>query len=77
MTTETTTEYEKYYVPEKSKLAVCATVGLMSSIFGAASVMNDMTFGDPEASTNSWSIFIFGLFFLLATLFSWFRIAIS
>ena len=77
MTTETTTEYEKYYVPEKSKLAVCATVGLMSSIFGAASVMNDMTFGDPEVATNSWSVLWFGLFFFAATLFSWFRLAIK
>ncbi|MFT6286801.1 MAG: cytochrome c oxidase subunit 3 [Alcanivorax sp.] len=77
MTTETTTEYEKYYVPEKSALAVCATIGMISSIFGAASVMNDMTFGDPEVDTNSWSILLFGLFFFSATLFSWFRIAIK
>ena len=77
MTTETTTEYEKYYVPEKSKLAACATIGLISSIFGAASVMNDMTFGDPEVATNSWSVLLFGLFFFAATLFSWFRIVIK
>ncbi len=76
MTTQNSTEYEKYYVPEKSKLAVCATIGLMLSIFGAASVMNDMTFGDPEVATNSWTIFLVGLFFFAATLFSWFRIAI-
>jgi cytochrome c oxidase subunit III len=76
MTSQTSTEYEKYYVPEKSKLAVCATIGLVLSIFGAASIMNDMTFGDPEASTNSWSIFMLGLFFFAGTLFVWFRIAI-
>ncbi|MEH6589315.1 MAG: cytochrome c oxidase subunit 3 [Halioglobus sp.] len=76
MTSQTSTEYEKYYVPEKSKLAVCATIGLMLSIFGAASIMNDMTFGDPEASTNSWSIFMAGLFFFVGTLFVWFRITI-
>ena len=33
----------KYYVPEKSRLAICATIGLILSIFGAASIMNDMT----------------------------------
>jgi cytochrome c oxidase subunit 3 len=77
MTSQTSTEYEKYYVPEKSKLAVCATIGLVLSIYGAASIMNDMTFGDPNETTSSWTIFLCGLFFFLATLFSWFRIAIK
>ena len=66
MSTEASTEYEKYYVPEKSKLAVCATIGLVLSIYGAASIMNDMTFGDPDVPTNSWTIFLCGLFFFLA-----------
>lgn len=77
MTTETATGYEKYYVPDKSKLAVCATIGLVLSIYGAASIMNDMTFGDPDKATSSWSIFWCGMFFFAATLFSWFRIAIK
>ncbi len=76
MSTQTSTEYEKYYVPEKSRLAVCATIGLILSIFGAASIMNDMTFGDPNETTYSWPIFLFGLFFFMATLFGWFRTAI-
>jgi cytochrome c oxidase subunit 3 len=76
MTSQTSTEYEKYYVPEKSKLAICATTGLLLSIFGAASIMNDMTFGDPGEATNSWTIFLCGMFFFVATLFSWFRITI-
>ena len=76
MTSQTSTEYEKYYVPEKSKLAVCATIGLVLSIYGAASIMNDMTFGDPNESTSSWSIFMMGMFFFVATLFVWFRTAI-
>jgi cytochrome c oxidase subunit III len=75
MTSQSSPEYEKYYVPEKSKMAVCATIGLILSTFGAASVMNDMTFGDG-ATTSSWSIFWFGLFFFAATLFAWFRTAI-
>jgi cytochrome c oxidase subunit 3 len=77
MTSQTSTEYEKYYVPEKSKLAICATIGLVLSIYGAASIMNDMTFGDPNEATSSWSIFLFGMFFFVATLFSWFRTAIK
>jgi len=69
-------EYEPYYVPEKSALAVCATIGLVMSIYGAASIMNDMTFGDPNVATNSWTIFWCGLGFFMATLFVWFRTAI-
>ena len=76
MSNPTSTEYEKYYVPEKSKMAVMATIGLILSIYGAASIMNDMTFGDPNETTSSWSIFLFGLFFFMGTLFAWFRIAI-
>lgn len=75
MTTETsTTAYEKYYVPEKSKLAVFATIGLILSIFGAAHGLNEMTFGDGEAS---WTILWVGLLFFVGTLFSWFRITIK
>ncbi len=76
MTSQTSPEYEKYYVPEKSKMAVSATIGLILSIFGAASIMNDMTFGDHTEATSSWSIFYLGLFWFLATLFVWFRTAI-
>ncbi len=77
MSNPTSTEYEKYYVPEKSKMAVMATIGLILSIYGAASIMNDMTFGDPNETTSSWSIFLFGLFFFLGVLFAWFRQAIK
>ncbi|HEY6130669.1 MAG TPA: cytochrome c oxidase subunit 3 [Halioglobus sp.] len=76
MTSQTSTGYEKYYVPEKSRLAICATTGLILSIIGAAKIMNDMTFGDPNESTNSWPIFLCGMFFFIATLFGWFRTTI-
>jgi cytochrome c oxidase subunit 3 len=75
MSNTTSTEYEKYYVPDQSKMAVMATIGLILSIFGAASVMNDKTFGDGITS-GSWSILICGLFWFLAVLFVWFRQAI-
>jgi len=77
MTTETSAEYEKYYVPEKSRLAICATIGLLLSIFGAASIMNDMTFGDPSQETSSWTIFNLGMLFFMVTLFAWFRVTIK
>jgi len=69
--------HEPYYVPESSALAISATIGLVLSIFGAASVLNDMTFGDPAEETNSWFILSAGLFFFCATLFVWFRTTIS
>ena len=41
--------HEKYYVPESSSLAVRATIGLVLSVFGAALMLNDMTFGGSGA----------------------------
>ena len=76
MTTQTSTAHETYYVPEKSKMAVMATIGLVLSIFGAASLMNDMTFGEPGADSNSGLILYAGLFVFGATLFTWFRQAV-
>ena len=63
-------------MPESSPLAFLATIGLFLSVFGAASVMNDMTFGEPGAQTNSWFIFIIGMFSLVGVLFWWFRTTI-
>ena len=77
MTSQTSAAYEKYYVPEKSRLAICATIGLILTIFGAASIMNDMTFGDPASDTSSWTIFNLGMLFFGVTLFGWFRTAIK
>ena len=77
MAGQSSSDYETYYVPEQSKLAVMATIGLVLSIFGAASVLNDMTWPEKAGGINSWFIFILGLFFFAATLFSWFRITIK
>ncbi|MCX2979937.1 cytochrome c oxidase subunit 3 [Halieaceae bacterium IMCC14734] len=76
MSTQDSTGHEEYYVPESSGMAISATIGLVLSIFGAANVLNDMTFGEPGAETNSWTIFIVGLFWFAATLFVWFRTTI-
>ncbi len=69
--------HEKYYVPESSSLAVRATIGLVMTVFGAGLVLNDMTFGDPDASTSSKWILIAGLVFFVFTLSSWFGTAIK
>lgn len=68
--------YEPYYVPESSKMAILATIGLVTTIFGAASIMNDMTFGEPGAQTNSWFIFTVGLAFFSGVLAYWFSLAV-
>ncbi|MEL7045047.1 MAG: cytochrome c oxidase subunit 3 [Pseudomonadota bacterium] len=74
MTTQASADFEKYYVPDSSPLAVLATTGLVLSVFGAASLLNDLSFGEPgEASPT---ILYIGLFFFAATLFVWFRTTI-
>jgi cytochrome c oxidase subunit 3 len=71
MATQASTEFEKYYVPEKSPLAVMATIGLVLSVFGAAKMLNDMSFGEPGSASPT--ILYIGLFVFAATLFVWFR----
>ena len=71
MASPTNTEHETYYVPEQSKLAISATIGLILSIFGAASLLNDKTFAGGTTN-SSWLIFTAGLFVFAATLFTWF-----
>jgi cytochrome c oxidase subunit 3 len=74
MTTQASTDHEKYYVPDSSPLAVMATIGLVLSVFGAASYINALSFGEPgEASP---SVLYAGLFVFAATLFVWFRTTI-
>ncbi len=75
MTSQTSVGYEKYHVPDRSRLAICATIGLILSIYGAASIMNAHTFGGDAG--HGWTTFICGLFFFLATLFGWFRTTIK
>jgi cytochrome c oxidase subunit 3 len=79
MSGQSASDYETYYVPEKSKLAIFASLTLFTTLFGAASVLNDRLSTiktGVELDTNSWFIFIGGLVLFLATLFSWFRITI-
>jgi cytochrome c oxidase subunit 3 len=73
MSEQATTAHEKYYVPEKSSMAVLATIGLIMSTFGAATAMNQATFGNGEPS---YTVMYVGLFIFAAVLFSWFRTTI-
>ena len=69
-------DYEKYYVPDSSSLAIRATIGLVTTVFGGGLLLNDMTFGDPDAGSNAKWILIVGLVIFVATLASWFRTTI-
>jgi len=74
MTTQAPSEYEKYYVPEKSPLAIMATIGLALSVFGAAYYINGLTFGEPGSASPL--VMYLGLCVFAATLFTWFRTTI-
>lgn len=49
--------HETYYVPEKSSLAVNATIGLVASVYGAAAVINDHTYRPGEETNSSFILF--------------------
>lgn len=68
--------YEKYYVPDSSSLAIRATIGLVTTVFGGGLLLNDMTFGDPDAGSNAKWVLMVGLVIFVATLASWFRTTI-
>ena len=73
-----TTEYEKYYVPESSSLAVRATIGLVLTVFGGGLVLNEMTFGGTHDTGGTAKYVLFaGLAMFIATLTYWFRTAIT
>ena len=75
--TGTAQGYEKYYVTESSSLAVRATIGLVLSVFGAALVLNDMTYGSEKEASNSVWVLTAGLVFFVLTLASWFGTVIK
>lgn len=67
--------YETYYVPDSSKLAISATIGLVLLVIGASSVINDFSYR-PGEETNSSFILYSGLVWFAATLVAWFGITI-
>ena len=75
---EPSTEYEKYYVPESSSLAVRATIGLILTVFGGGLVLNEMTFGGTHDTGGAAKYVMYvGLAIFIATLTYWFRTAIK
>lgn len=62
--------YQSYYVPEQSKLPIAMAIGLAVTVFGAGSMINDMSAGKADSMTH-W-IFYLGALIIAATMFTWF-----
>lgn len=62
--------YQTYYVPEQSKLPIAMAIGLAVTVFGAGSMMNDMSAQVVDSSAH-W-IFYAGALIVAATMFTWF-----
>lgn len=80
MAGQSNTGYETYYVPEKSNLAIWASLTLVTTLVGAALVLNERLAALKAGTTsegNFWFIFIVGLVLFVGTLFSWFRTTIK
>jgi cytochrome c oxidase subunit 3 len=76
MAGQSTPGHETYYVPEQSKLAICASIGLFLSVYGAASLINSSSGKFAIEGGNGGFILAVGLAFFIGTLFVWFRTAI-
>ncbi len=77
MSNRSHSEHELYYVPDKSPLAICTSVGLALCLVGAAAMLNHMSFGEPGTASNAGLFFKLGLLMFVATLFMWFRTTIQ
>ncbi len=75
MAVHDTSGHEHYYVPDQSKLAICAAFSLFLSVFGAAHFINDLR-GAAGQDSHSGLILGAGLACFIATLFAWFRTTI-
>ena len=62
--------HDPYYVPAQSKWPIIATIGLLTTLFGVGTWMNDYSAG-KEASHGPWILFAGGLI-VAYMLFGWF-----
>ncbi|OEY66162.1 cytochrome c oxidase subunit 3 [Marinobacter sp. X15-166B] len=66
---------QSYYVPAQSKWPIIATVGLGTTLYGAAMIMVNSTQGDSTAV--SWLVFAVGSLIMAYMLFGWFGTVIK
>ncbi|MEZ5523692.1 MAG: cytochrome c oxidase subunit 3 [Pseudomonadales bacterium] len=67
--------YQTYYVPEKSRLPICMAIGLAVTVFGVATMMNDMSAGVEDSSAHL--IMFLGFLIIAATMYTWFAKVIT
>lgn len=67
--------YQTYYVPDKSRLPIAMAIGLAVTVFGAGTMMNDMTAGVEDSSAH-WIMFA-GFLIIAATMYTWFAKVIA
>ena len=71
-------DYETYYVPESSKLAICASVSAAVIVLGVAGGINESSgHFAPTGEGNPWFMFFVGMIMLTITMFAWFKTAIE
>jgi cytochrome c oxidase subunit 3 len=75
MAGQNNSDYQTYYVPEQSRLAICMSVSMAVAVLGVAGGINSLTFGGD--GSNSWFMFAAGVAMIIATMFAWFGIAIK
>ncbi|MFT7221096.1 MAG: cytochrome c oxidase subunit 3 [Candidatus Azotimanducaceae bacterium] len=67
--------YEPYYVPHNSKLPIFASLGIFLTLYGMATMFNEMT-GGVESSFGE-MVMLLGSLVLGATLYGWFKVVIE
>ncbi|CAA0116503.1 Cytochrome c oxidase subunit 3 [BD1-7 clade bacterium] len=75
MAGQNNSDHQTYYVPEQSRMAILASIGLAMIAVGAAGYINSLTF-DTDGSTSG-VILVSGLLFFTAVLSTWFGLTIK
>jgi cytochrome c oxidase subunit 3 len=75
MSGENNSDYQTYYVPEQSYMAISASVSLALAVVGVAGGINSISY-ETDGSA-SWFMFAAGLAMLAVTMFIWFGLTIK
>ncbi|NRA41700.1 MAG: cytochrome c oxidase subunit 3, partial [Pseudomonadales bacterium] len=76
MAGQKTEDFQTYYVPEQSSMAILASVTLAMTVYGVAGGINALSAGDGSGST-SWFLFGAGLAMFITVLGVWFGLTIK
>lgn len=70
------TDYQTYYVPDQSKLAICLSAAMGITVIGVSSGINSSS-GAYKDYDGGWTLFFIGLVMIILTLGSWFAVTIK